>query len=74
MNASTRQVEAKQYGFLNAVVAPEELTAKVEELAKHIAGRAVRASPIVHPHRTPSTHGLFDFHFSSEIIPIVIPI
>ena len=24
--------------------------------------------------RTPSTHGVFDFHFSSKIIPIVIPI
>ena len=24
--------------------------------------------------RTPSTHGLFDIHFSSKIIPIVIPI
>ena len=24
--------------------------------------------------RTSSTHGLFDFHFSSKIIPIVIPI
>ena len=26
------------------------------------------------PATTPSTHGLFDFHFSSKIIPIVIPI
>ena len=25
-------------------------------------------------HRTPSTHGLFYFHFSSKIITIVIPI
>ena len=24
--------------------------------------------------RTPSTHGVFDFHFSSKVIPIVIPI
>ena len=24
--------------------------------------------------RTPSTHGLFDFHFSSKVITIVIPI
>ena len=26
------------------------------------------------PDRTPSTHGFFDFHFSSNIISIVIPI
>ena len=34
-----------------------------------------RFRTIVNVNRTPSTHGLFDFHFSSKIIPIrVIPI
>ena len=27
-----------------------------------------------HDLRTPFTHGLFDFHFSSKIVPIFIPI
>ena len=29
---------------------------------------------LVQPPWTPSTHGLFDFHFSSKVIPIVIPV
>ena len=55
-----------------AVPAVAEAAAVATPVAATAATMA--AVPVARLSRTPSTHGHFDFHFSSKAIPIVIPI
>ena len=52
--------------------AAKKVTTRVRGLHAQLRARSAGRGPGLR--RTPSTHGLFDFHFSSKVIPIVIPI
>ena len=62
----------------NVAVKTSQARSAIDFIPKVDGGRSrkVQLLPelLTRDDRTSSTHGLFDFHFSSKIIPIVIPI